>query len=169
MVEEPPKLPQSLYDALKKGEEIAKKPIPAGLRRLFERTRESLARLRNDPQSRSQFLKAFNLIANMMDERNCEIADLNGKPQRFLVAKDFTHATNERYIQSRHLVSPEERETKYLAGAVLVLQPVKLTVHSSELQTPIQFWVWVDSDGWIMRDNYLSKYLGKKLLREIGE
>jgi len=178
MSDEKPKLPQSLYDAIRKGEEEgqkSKKPLSPEFKAMLQRLREGGERIKNDPEARKAFRRSLQMLGEAMDERDQEIAQLNGQSQVFLVTKDFSHDTNERYIDSRHLTTPEKYSVRYISGATLYLRPVQFHAEYEDEEGLMphmkghvsSYWGWVDSQGWVIRDGILTGYLfNKKVLKE---
>lgn len=160
------RLPRSLLEAVKKGEEIGKKQGSPRLKKLQERLdrniKEFNERYKNDPAFRIRFRKVLDLLGEEMDARSQAVAKLNGVAQRFLVLEDFVHKTDERFVYSRHLIGPEDREIQYAKGVVLTLRPVQF--HADHEGRKVSYWGWLDADGWIIRDGVLDGYeLGRKL------
>ena len=163
MSDVPPRLPQSLYDALKKGEEVGSN-MPPEFRKRFERALKNIARLKSDPDYRARFSKVLDAVSEQFTESQRQIAELNGTPQKYSVVESFTHATAERYIDRHHLISPEKSAIRYAVGTTPTLWPILL--HGNAEGRTISFWAWMDIEGWIIRPGVLDWYLKKGLLRK---
>ena len=167
-----PKLPQSLLDAARKGEEIANKPLSPKARALkarIERSAKEFPKLMKDPAFRARFSAKLKDIGDGIAEEQRTMAQLAPIPQRFRVLIDLVHKTEERYVQERRVLYPEKTEIKYVAGSVITLRSVlvQLDVEGFDERRTLPLWIWVDEDGWIIRPGVLSWYERKKKLRKI--
>ena len=173
MDKKPPQLPQSLLDAAKKGEEIVKKPLSPKMQAFkerLERTQEEFPKLMKDPAFRARFLATLKDWGESIAEDQRIMAQLEPIPQRYRVKKDFVHKTEERLIQKRRMLYPEEAEVKYTTGSILTLRSVFVQIQSEGLNDELRttsLWVWVDSDGWIIRPGVLDGYVYKEQLQKI--
>jgi hypothetical protein len=157
MDEKSKKLPQSLYDALKKGPEAPKRRLsPANIKRI--------ERVLRNPTPPKELLRLAEALKQAMEERYQRIAALNGAPQTFLVVKSFTSFTDERYAYARRFESSQKIALAYTGGAELILKPVHIVLAPRGKEVAV--WMWADQKGWLMRDWVLTRCLRKGYLKE---
>lgn len=166
MSEDAKPLPQSFYDALQKGADAAKnlEPLRSDLLARIERIQRERDRFGKDPEYRKRFFSFLELLGEAMNKRDRQIAELKGQPQSFLVSTTFVHKTYERYALDRLVNTHACQEITYTGQATLVLRPMYLRVYSEHTKNSSWLWIWIDPNGWIMRDYQFLKYLRNTVL-----
>ena len=156
MNKKPLRLPQSLYDALKSGEEIGKKPLPPSMK-------ERLEKLQKRPPRREEVMAFIDYCMSVIKKRQDQVAKLQGAPQQFKVVREVTYKCGERYLHGRYVESSAKQTVTYAADTTVTLFPVKHRFDYSDKDYYV--WVWVDNDGWTLRDGQLTLLLRKGLLK----